>query len=454
MKLRNYLFICLSLFIVLSGCGQEKENKLETTTVEKDKEENDRPENHRDENVLLDATAYQSNELEDILMQVPGKFSSENYDELKVKELIDQWPRDLEMKEYYEQLLALVAEDYRPYKKYFEDVDTSFEENSSEPGSKNMDVPSEKKVNIQILFDSSGSMNGEVGGKQKMKLAKDAVQSFVSELPEQVQISLRVYGHKGTGSDADKPLSCKSTEVVYPFKSYDQKQFSAALDQFSPAGWTPLAGAIQAAEEDLKELSGDDVENILYVVSDGVETCDGDPVKAAKQINQSDIKGVVNIIGYDVDNEGQEALKEVAKAGAGKYETVSSQQQFEDFFEKEKELLIDAWYEWENTNVDNVYESESSRLDEINTKESEMRDAQEREEKRLEELTKYIGDHLKEDPVEIRLAVADRGRELRIYVGDTARDLRIKLSDNARNQRIDTRDKALDERIKIRNEED
>ncbi|WP_052737905.1 VWA domain-containing protein [Bacillus sp. SA1-12] len=425
---------------------------MATTTTEKDTEESHKEEKH-EENVLLDTTPYQSTEIEDILMQVPGKFSGDKYNELKVKELIDQWPKDLEMKEYYEQLLALVAEDYRPYKEYFDGVDTSFEENSAEPGSKNVDVPSGKKVNIQILFDSSGSMNGEVSGKQKMQLAKDAVQSFVSELPEDVQISLRVYGHKGTGSDADKSLSCSSTEVVYPFQPYDQNQFSAALDQFSPAGWTPLASAILAAGEDLKAFSEDDVENILYVVSDGVETCDGDPIKAAKQINQSDSKGIVNIIGYDVDNEGQELLKEVANAGAGKYETVSSQEQFEDFFKKEKSRLIEAWYEWESTNVDKVYDSESIRKDEINAKESEMRNIQEREEKRLEDLTKYIGDHLEEDPVDIRLNVGDRGRELRIYVGDAARNLRIELSDNGLNQRIETRDKALDERIRIREEE-
>ena len=41
--------------------------------------------------------------------------------------------------------------------------------------------------------------------------------------------------------------------------------------------------------------------NIVYIVSDGVETCDGDPVAAAKLLQADNIQAQVNIIGFDVD---------------------------------------------------------------------------------------------------------------------------------------------------------
>ncbi len=97
-----------------------------------------------------------------------------------------------------------------------------------------------------------------------------------------------------------------------------KKTFNQALDSFSPAGWTPLASAIQIAKEDLSKQTGENVENIIYVVSDGVETCDGDPVKVAKDLNESDIEAIVNIIGFDVDDEGQQQLKK--SCGSGKRE--------------------------------------------------------------------------------------------------------------------------------------
>ena len=58
-------------------------------------------------------------------------------------------------------------------------------------------------------------------------------------------MSLRVYGHEGTGADRDKELSCSTIEQVYGFAPYDEEKFKNALSEFEPAGWTPLAGAYQ-----------------------------------------------------------------------------------------------------------------------------------------------------------------------------------------------------------------
>lgn len=85
--------------------------------------------------------------------------------------------------------------------------------------------------------------------------------------------------------------------------------------------------------------AGDNTENIVYVVSDGVETCDGNPVEEAGKLADSDLNAKVHIIGFDVDDEGQEQLKAAAEAGNGKYFTVNSKVELENSLQ---ELLDNA----------------------------------------------------------------------------------------------------------------
>ncbi|SDD09151.1 Ca-activated chloride channel family protein, partial [Melghirimyces thermohalophilus] len=195
--------------------------------------------------------------------------------------------------------------------------------------------------NVTILLDASGSMAGTVDGGVKMDLAKAAIKRFASSLPSHAQVSLRVYGHQGSNQEKDKAKSCASTEEVYPRSAYSEKKFNQALDQFKPTGWTPIAKGMEEAYQDLK--GADKAENLIYVVSDGIETCGGNPEKMAKKLNQSNIQAMVNIIGFDVDNEGQQSLKNVAEAGGGKYETVQSEEELRDYFD---DLQTEMWLEW------------------------------------------------------------------------------------------------------------
>ena len=85
---------------------------------------------------------------------------------------------------------------------------------------------------------------------------------------------------------------------------------------------------------------------IVYVVSDGIETCNGDPVKAAKDLVSSDIQTVVNIIGFDVDNEGQKLLKNVASAGNGEFTYVQSERDLKRYLRAQYEEIQQAWLDW------------------------------------------------------------------------------------------------------------
>lgn len=58
---------------------------------------------------------------------------------------------------------------------------------------------------------------------------------------------------------------------------------------------------------------------MVHLDSDGIETCDADPVTAARRLHDSDIDVVVNVIGFDVDAQAARQLEAVAKTGGGEY---------------------------------------------------------------------------------------------------------------------------------------
>src|SRR5690606_7324243 len=105
----------------------------------------------------------------------------------------------------------------------------------------------EETINIQLLLDDSGSMADPAQGGTKMQAAQRVLRDFVATLPETANVSLRVFGHVGTGSGADKPRSCAATERRVPFLPATSPRVRRGIDSVRPARWTPLARAMRAA---------------------------------------------------------------------------------------------------------------------------------------------------------------------------------------------------------------
>ncbi|MGG3800728.1 vWA domain-containing protein [Metabacillus fastidiosus] len=458
MRFKQQLVFLLLAFLMIGCSNLQNKSTVSTEKQENEKQEPDviTEEQQQDinpEEEDLDIEEYKARDAEEMVQLRPGKYGEQNYDEEKVKEAIKEFPKGLSADEYVTRLLALTADDYRSFYNFFTEFDTSYDDPDAGPGKIDMAVPLEKNINVAILLDSSGSMNGKVDGKTKMELAKSAIQTFVSELPSNVNVSLLVYGHKGTGNDKDKTLSCGSTEVIYQLSPYNKEQFSTALNTFSPSGWTPLASSIAAAHNDLQTKTEEDTENIVYIVSDGIETCDGNPVEEAKKLNESNVRAIVNIIGFDVDNAGQDALKKVAEAGKGKYSTVTSQEALEKFFKGEKHRLINEWYEWQAKHVDSYYDSQNERVDKIYEVEKEMLDKANNEMNRLLPFSNLIHEATGINSSDIRIIIRDRAYNIRKYARDMGYYHRKELRDKGFESRENVRDKGYEEREKLRRNE-
>jgi len=179
-------------------------------------------------------------------------------------------------------------------------------------------APAPQPKRLVIAIDASGSMAARLGGQSKMDAARKAVLSFLAESPKDVEVGLIAFGHTGSNKERDKAQSCRGVETIYKIGTENRQAVHAALAAVKPTGWTPLAAAIEMAGT-LFKASDVPGEQVVYVVSDGEETCGGDPVAAARQLRESPVRAVVNIIGFDLAAADRAQLEAVAEGGGGAF---------------------------------------------------------------------------------------------------------------------------------------
>ena len=175
---------------------------------------------------------------------------------------------------------------------------------------------------VVIAVDASGSMAGRAGGEVKMEAARRAARRFLETLPPGVEVGLVVFGHRGSPRDAGRAASCAAAEAVVPLSPAGRAAALSAVDGLRPVGWTPLAAAMRAAAAQFRpaEVPG---EQLLLVISDGIETCGGNPAAVAREISEGSTRAAVDIIGFDIPGRDREVMGEVARAARGSFAPVT-----------------------------------------------------------------------------------------------------------------------------------
>lgn len=189
-----------------------------------------------------------------------------------------------------------------------------------------------QNINILILLDSSGSMAQQVSGEQKMAVAKEVIGKFIEVVPANANVGLIAYGHKGSNSTNDKAVSCQGIEEIYPLGSLDKNNFNASLAKFGPTGWTPIAQALALARDKLAGFDKTTTSNLIYIVSDGEETCGGDVVSVAQSIKDAGFDLAVNIVGFAVSDVARNQLSQVAQITGGKYYDAKTSEEMRKVF--------------------------------------------------------------------------------------------------------------------------
>ncbi len=165
---------------------------------------------------------------------------------------------------------------------------------------------------VEVVFDASGSMLQSMGNERRIDVAKAAVADLIStELPLGTPFAFRAFGHK-------QPGSC-DTELLSDMAPLDPKILLPIVRDLEAKNLakTPIAESLSQVPDDLVGVEG---AAIVILVTDGEETCDGNPEAAIQQLRESGYDVRVNIVGFGIDEYAlQTEFERLAELGGGAY---------------------------------------------------------------------------------------------------------------------------------------
>jgi len=194
-----------------------------------------------------------------------------------------------------------------------------------------------QNINTAFILDASGSMLAVLGGRTQLAIAQDAIGNLSAGLPASINASLWVYGHRVEKDNQAE--SCLDIEQVIELGPVDSQQFDTVAHSFEAKGYTPITDALLQSASSLPV--GPNERNTVVLVSDGEETCGGDPCALAAELAAGDIKLVIHTIGLAVDNVTRAQLQCIADVSGGTYTDADSAEELSDALEGAAETASD-----------------------------------------------------------------------------------------------------------------
>jgi hypothetical protein len=189
------------------------------------------------------------------------------------------------------------------------------EKQACPPPRKKWEVPE-----LVVLLDASGSMRLQAGisqeevmalvrrarmgdrgalaqlrsmehsGNDRLTAAKAAVNRLVTTLPTDLDVGLVVFGN------------CHGADNHKFFSPAERPRLASLLESIKPMEGTPLARGIERAGN---VVDGRSVPATLVVVTDGEDSCGGDPCAAARALKAAKPKVTINVVDVNGLGEGR-----------------------------------------------------------------------------------------------------------------------------------------------------
>ncbi len=163
-----------------------------------------------------------------------------------------------------------------------------------------------------IIFDASGSMLQRLQGRRRIEVARETLTAVLDEaLPDNLKVGLRVFGEGGPGS-------CESVLRI-PVGPLDRAALESAIAAIQPVNLskTPIGASLEAAAKDLDGIGGP---KLVLLLTDGEETCGGNPEQAVVDLRAKGLDVRVNIVGFALDQAGLKAsFERLAELGGGAF---------------------------------------------------------------------------------------------------------------------------------------
>ena len=154
------------------------------------------------------------------------------------------------------------------------------------------------KTRILFILDASNSMNAKWDHETRIQAAKTLLIKAVDSLSgnQNLEIGLRVYGHQSpiTATYQD----CADTKLEVPFAPNNFAAVKNRIKTIEAKGTTPIARSLEAAADDFPDRKAN---NVIILITDGLEACDNDPCIIAKKLKDKGITVTPFVIGLGMD---------------------------------------------------------------------------------------------------------------------------------------------------------
>jgi len=161
---------------------------------------------------------------------------------------------------------------------------------------------------ILLILDLSSSMEEPIAGTTKVDLAKDALRQLFDNLPTNTKVGLRTFH------------ACGRSDLEVPIEPLSTGRLVRTVQALTTSGRTPLAYTLEQIPGDLQGLEGP---HIVVFITDGAETCEGDPPAAARALIAAHPDVIFRLIGFDIGRSGgqraRDQLQAIADAAKGLY---------------------------------------------------------------------------------------------------------------------------------------
>lgn len=138
---------------------------------------------------------------------------------------------------------------------------------------------------VLFVFDASNSMKTKHKNTTRIEGAKELFYKFLDSLNKQknIQFALRMYGH----TVKYPPGDCKDSKLVVPFGKNNLALIKSKVAEAKPTGITPIEHSLTESANDFPDTKA---VNMIILITDGIEECEGDPCKARMKLME---KGIV-----------------------------------------------------------------------------------------------------------------------------------------------------------------
>ncbi|MEM6524290.1 MAG: VWA domain-containing protein [Bacteroidota bacterium] len=182
-----------------------------------------------------------------------------------------------------------------------------------------------ENTRILFLLDGSGSMLASWEESSRIEAAKVLLTNLVDSLRinPKLELGLRAYGH----IYSRQAQNCRDTRLEVGFAGNNHQSIINKLMGINPKGTTPIAYSLEQAAKDFTNTSG--YRNIIIIITDGIESCNGDPCAVSLALQRENIFLRPFIIGIGMGLEYQKEFKCI-----GEFYDAKDQQSFQKALQK------------------------------------------------------------------------------------------------------------------------